>query len=167
MIDAGFDSSKETGNQINAVRVEFTPQIFPWLKESQTDNLVPLAATDGKNVGLIGSCIERGSVLEKVANSLQNEESKVANRAFIQTAKAYLGYLAGTEQLNSAKLHFIEPKPGCPPIKCVVNRKLRVFFTDIKLGNGMIAIVKIGVCRKQNEDVILREISSNPRANIR
>jgi len=116
---------------------------------------------------VVGSCIEAGGCIEETAAALNEDESRRANAAFIREAKRYLSYLAGKESLSGATLHFIDPKPGCPPIKCVVNGKLRVFFIDVKLENDMIAIVKIGVCRKQNEDVVLREISSNPRANIR
>lgn len=167
MIDKRLDSPPEISDEIHAVEVEFTPRIFPWLKESQSDSLFSLKASDGKTVGLIGSCIERGSKLEKVADSLNEQESERANFLFIRVAQVYLGYLAGTERLNGSTLHFIDPKPGCPPIKCVVNGKLRVFFVDVRLKNDIIAIVKIGTCRKQNEEVVLAEISSNPRANIR
>jgi hypothetical protein len=167
LIDTGFDSHRNIADATHAIGVEFTPRLFPWLGKNQNDNLVPLVGSDGQTAGLIGSCIERGSNLEEIANSLNPDESERENRMFTQAAKKYLSHLAGKENLSSANLHFVDPKPGCPPIKVAVNGKLRVFFVDVRLNNGMIAIVKIAACRKQNEDVVLREISSNPRANIR
>lgn len=167
MIDADPYSAREICDGTHRVQAKFTPEVFPWLKDDQLDYLHSLIAIDGVTRGWIGSCIEPGSDLEKIANSLNGDESDRLNRNFIQMAKIYLSYLAGKESLSGTSIHFIDSKPGSPPVKCVVNGKLRLFFVDLRLPDGTIAIVKIAACRKQNEDVVLREISSKPRANIR
>ena len=156
------NQARESGRVLNKMEMGFSKADFPWLSESQQVTMIMVVGTDGETTGWIGSCIEIDSPIGRVAAELDDDESKRASLSFISRARAFL-----SDERTSHVMHFISPISGGPAITCITNGKLRVFFAQTAALDGQMALVKVAVCRKNKEHVVLARVSNDHGANIR
>lgn len=128
---------------------------LPWLEEPQRVDLVKW-----KN-GYLGSCIEPESKLAEIAGRLNERENDVANRLLLQMSEAYFN------KQYSHKMHDIDRSKCDYPVISLIDARLRVYAVDLTSITRTPTLVKIGLCRKIDQDLLLAEITDGGRANIR
>ena len=151
------DAFEETRS--NALDVQLTKNDMPWTKEETVNIPLTLVTLRGGKQFYVGSAV-RGSNLTRIANSLKEEESGLAQKQFYNhlpdfVEKGWSKDIFRVEVPKSIRAtYYVKPIGGI---------KLRTFFLRLDDIEGKPVILKVAVSTKNNEIPVLKEISNTSK----